>query len=490
MNSWLLLPILTPIVLGALLPLLVSKEDTKHLRIYLIFSVLLSAALTLITISLGDFSFRAIRVNDFINVFFHIDNLAIFFATVATLIWTLVMFYAMGHSIADKHNARFFSSLLVTYGAIIGACFSGNFFTFYLFYELVTLSNYPLITHKGTPEAKKAGMKYIIYSFLGAGMIFISFVMIAYFGQTTDFTAGGVFSPDALTSYSSMLLWVFLIGFVGFGVKAYIWPLFDWVPTVYPVTPAPAAALLSGVGSKVAIIAIIRLVFFIFGYDFLNGAWVQSLLVGATLLTIFLGSMLAFREKLLTRRLAYSSVSQLSYILFGIVLLNPIALMGALLHVLFHAVIKVTLFLSAGAIEQKTGKQYVYEMRGVGKAMPITLWCFTLAAVSLVGVPPTSGFISKVRLMMGAMNSSFSTLGIVGAGILLISALLAAGYLIPIFASAFFPGAKFKYEEITPSEPSRFVTVPLILFAVLSFAFGLFPAPLIDFLNSIPALLF
>ena len=489
MNVWLLLPILTPIAAGVLLSFFASKKDPKTLKPYLVLSVLLCAALTMITINLGDLALRAIWVNSVINVHLRLDDLGRFFVIVATLIWTLVSFYTMGYTIKSERDIRFFSTLLITYGAIVGACFSGNFFTFYLFYELITLSNYPLITHKGTPESAKAGMQYIVYSFLGAGLIFISFVMISSLGYTTDFTAGGVFSPEIIASRTPTLLLVYFIGFVGFGVKAYIWPLFNWVPNVYPVTPTPAAALFSGVGSKIAVIAIIRLTFFLFGHDILIDSWVQTLLIGATLLTIFVGSMLAFREKLLSRRLAYSSVSQLSYILFGIILLNPVALVGALLHVLFHAIIKVTLFLSAGAIEEKTGKRYVNEMHGLGKAMPITIWCFTLASVALVGIPPTGGFISKVHLLMGAMSSNYPTLGKVGAGILLISALLAAGYLIPIFASAFFPGAKFKYEGRSKSEPNKLIIIPLILLAFLSLSLGVFPTFLVDSLGAISALL-
>ena len=491
MNFWLLLPIITPIVLGVLFPFFARKYDASKQRIYLIVSVLLSAAFSIFALSLGEISLSVFRVNAVIHLSLQVDALGRFFAIVATLVWTLVCIYTLGFDLGETRRTRFFSSLLMSYAAIIGACFSANFFTLFLFYELLTLFNYPLIAHKRTAESAEAGKKYIVYSFLGAGLlIFVAFALIAGFGQSTDFTAGGVFSAASTSHDAPYLQVIFLLAFLGFGVKAYIWPLFHWVPTVYPVAPAPAAALLSGVGSKISVLALIRLCFFIFSPELLLGSWMQTLLLCLALLTIFTGSMLAFREKLLTRRLAYSSVSQLSYILFGIILLNPIALFAALLHVLFHAVMKVTLFLSAGAMEQQADKAYVNEMRGIGKAMPVTLWCFTIASLALIGIPPTSGFISKVQLIFGAMSSNHPTLGILGTGILLISALLTAGYLIPIFASAFFPGVKFKYEELKPCEANRFMTSPLIVLAALSLLFGLFPSILLDFLSDISTLLF
>jgi len=199
--------------------------------------------------------------------------------------------------------------------------------------------------------------------------------------------------------------------------------------------------------------------------------------------------MLAYKEKLLKRRLAYSSVGQLSYILFGLILLNPIAFLGAMLHVVFHGMIKVVLFLSAGVIEQQTGLQYVDQMRGVGKRMPITMWCFAIAAVSLVGAPPTGGFLSKWNLALGSIGSSYPTLGIVGAGVLIISALLTAGYLIPVFATAFFPGSDFNYEKVQKAEPGISMTIPLCALSALCVLLGMFPGVIIAAIRGISALL-
>ncbi|MDR2182803.1 MAG: proton-conducting membrane transporter, partial [Clostridiales bacterium] len=254
--------------------------------------------------------------------------------------------------------------------------------------------------------------------------------------------------------------------------------------------PAPAAALLSGIVSKVAVMAIIRLSHYSFNWQIIHGTWVQTVLIWMILLTVFLGSMLAFKEKLFARRLAYSSVSQLSYVLFGVILLMPMGLLGAMLHILFHAIIKVVLFLSQGAIEHKTGKTMVGELKGIGKSMPVVMWCFTIAALALVGIPPTGGFVSKWFLAMAGISSGLGAVGIIGAGILLVSALLTGGYLITIFAAGFFPGAKFDYAALSPRDPGKKMTVPLIVLAVLALVPGMFPAVIIDFINDIAATLF
>ena len=490
MQIWLLAPILLPLLAGAALPFLVSAENRSKRQVYVASVVILNALLVGFVITLGDLDLRALRLTDALNFYLRIDDLTRFFLVLASGVWLLVAFYCFRYIPADGKDSRFFSFFLITYGVIAGACLAGNFFTFYLFYELMTLATYPLVVHAGTETAMRAGHKYLAYSFFAAALVLIGFVFVASFGTTTDFTAGGVFDPALVSGHEGMLLVVFLLSFIGFGTKAYIWPLFDWVPASYPEAPAPAAALLSGIVSKVAVLAILRLTFYLFGVDFLRGSWVQTALLSMTLLTVFMGSMLAYKEKLFQRRLAYSSVSQLSYVLFGIVLLNSLALLGAMLHVLFHALIKVTLFLSAGAVISQTGKAYVYELKGVGKAMPITMWCFTIAAVSLVGVPPTGGFLSKYHLAMGAFISDFPTLGMVGAGILLLSALLTAGDLITIFASAFFPGSKFNYETLVKTEPGWQMTVPLIILASLALLLGMFPGPIIGFIHGISVNLF
>lgn len=248
--------------------------------------------------------------------------------------------------------------------------------------------------------------------------------------------------------------------------------------------------MLSGIITKAGIIAVIRVTFYLFGADFLRGTWAQAALLTLAIITVFMGSMLAYKEKLLKKRLAYSTVSQVSYVLFGLMLLSPVGFMGALLQVLFHATAKNILFLSAGAIIYKTEKTYVYQYKGLGKEMPVVMWCFAIASLSLIGIPPVSGFVSKWYLAQGGLSSVFGTLGIVGVAVLMVSALLTAGYLLPIVVDAFFPGRDFDYASLRKKEPNFLMTVPLVLFSIAAVVLGIMPGRLMDIIANISGMIF
>jgi multicomponent Na+:H+ antiporter subunit D len=229
----------------------------------------------------------------------------------------------------------------------------------------------------------------------------------------------------------------------------------------------------------------IRVVYYLVGADFLRGTWVQTVWMSLSLVTVFMGSMLAYREKIIKKRLAYSTVSQASYILFGLSLLQSGAMTGALLHVVFHAVIKSCLFLSAGAIIYKTHKTNVEELRGIGKEMPVSIWCYTFASAALIGIPPASGFISKWYLATGALSSGIETFSWLGPVVLLTSALLTAGYLLPITVNGFLPGADFDYGSLKKKEPNMTMLLPLLILAVLAVGLGIFPNPLTDCISAL-----
>jgi multicomponent Na+:H+ antiporter subunit D len=212
---------------------------------------------------------------------------------------------------------------------------------------------------------------------------------------------------------------------------------------------------------------------------------VQTVWLCLALLTVFMGSMLAYREKVMKKRLAYSTVSQASYILFGLALLQPQGMIGALLHVVFHAVIKSCLFLSAGAIIYKTHKTRVAELRGIGKEMPVAIWCYTFASAALIGIPPASGFISKWYLATGALASGVGVFSWLGPVVLLTSALLTAGYLLPITVNGFLPGADFDYGNLKKKEPNLTMLLPLLILAALAVALGVFPNPLTEFIAAL-----
>lgn len=490
MNILALIPILLPILGGFLLPFLGLDKERSKRQFYIATIVGLNVLFVIFVINLGNLELKLYKVTDTVYMFLKVDDLSRFFLVLASLLWLLVTFYSFEYIKHEGKDIRFFTLFLMTLGVIMGICLAGNYFTLYLFYELMTIITYPLVVHSETPEAMKAGSKYLMYSFFGAAFALVGFVFVSYFGTTINFTAGGVLDPTKVAGNETLLLVIFLLTFIGFGCKAGMWPLYAWLPTAHPVAPAPASALLSGVITKAGVLAIIRVTYYLFGVDFIFGTWVQTTLMIMTLFTVFMGSMLAYKEKLLKRRLAYSTVSQVSYVLFGLTLLNATGFLGAMLHIIFHAVIKNVLFLSAGAIIYKTHKTYVYELNGIGKKMPITMWCFTIASVALVGIPPTAGVVSKWFLAMGGITSNHPLLGTIGAGILLISALLTGGYLITIFAAAFFPGSNFDYKNMQKTEPNKLMTVPLMILSACCILFGMFPGPLIDFINKIAAPLF
>ena len=289
-----------------------------------------------------------------------------------------------------------------------------------------------------------------------------------------------------------------LAAIIGFGTKAGMYPMHGWLPAAHPIAPAPASALLSGIIAKAGIIAVIRLVFFSVGADFIRGTFVQYTWLTLALLTVFMGSMMAFREKVTKKRLAYSTVSQISYIMTGLAFLSPDGLAGGLLHVLQHAASKGTLFLAAGVFIFKLGSHHIDELKAIGKKMPITMWCFMFAALSLVGIPPFGGFTSKWFLASAAIKSGIPVYGILAPVVLLISALLTAGYLFPVVIDAFFPGKEeeseakpksgrhgspAKNEEPSSLEPSPLMWGPLIALSVCALLVGIFGRGIADALS-------
>ena len=355
----------------------------------------------------------------------------------------------------------------------------------YLFYELMALLTMPLVLHSGTKEAIAAGMKYLFYSIFGASMALIGFFFLSAYGTTLEFTAGGVLDMAKLSGHEGMMLVVTFLVILGFGAKAGMFPLHAWLPTAHPVAPAPASAVLSGVITKAGVLGIIRVVYYLVGADFVRGTWVQTAWMILALITVFMGSMLAYKEKVLKKRLAYSTVSQVSYVLFGLSVMNTAAVTGALLHVIFHSIIKDVLFLCAGAIIYKTHRTDVRDLKGIGKEMPIVMWCFTIVSLALIGIPPLSGFVSKWYLAVGSLEGGVPVLSWVGPVVLLASALLTAGYLFTITIQGFFPGADYDYTKLEKKEPSYFMTVPLIVLTVAAALFGIFPKPLLAVIEAI-----
>lgn len=438
---------------------------------------------------------------DELPVFFAVDSLGRIFAGIVVVVFLLAGFFSFVYMSHEQNEKRYYGFYLITFGVLMGLCFAGNLVTMYLFYELMTLASMPLVIHSGSREAVMAALKYLFYSFCGAYMaLFGIYVLYRYAPvyemagavHTMYFVPGGWLDAEAVAQSGSMglcLAAVFLM-IVGFGVKAGCFPFHAWLPTAHPVAPAPASAFLSGIIVKGGVLAVIRAVYYCVGADFLRGTWVQTTWAVLAVLTLLMGSSLAFKEKVLKKRLAYSTVSNLSYILLGLSMLNATAFTGSMLHVVFHAFIKSGLFLAAGAVIFATGKTKVHEYMGLGRRMPILFWSYTVVSLGLIGIPPTSGLVSKWYLAAGCLESGLAGLSWVGPAALLISALLTAGYLLPLSVRGFLMAPDYDVMRNDYREPKPLMLVPVVILAGATLVLGVYPAPLIHLIDGIAAGLF
>lgn len=487
-----LLSILFPVFAGIFVlirfrtPLAGEGNTNRKTLVILIGSCLIiTALLTVTALFTAKEGFTLFYLTETLPVYFQIDTTGTLFSLLAVVILLCAGFFSFAYMKHETHESRYYGFYLLLFGVLNGLCFAGNLITFYLFFEMLTLSSMPLVLHTGSREAVMAGLKYLFYSLCGAYAALFGIYFVCRNSTTLTFTAGGVLAPSAIAEQGGFLLFVAFLMVLGFGVKAGMFPMHAWLPTAHPVAPAPASAVLSAVIVKVGTLAIVRVVYYIFGADFLRGSWMQTAWICLTLITVFLGSMLAYREPVLKKRLAYSTVSQLSYILFGLAVMNGTSLTGSLLHVLAHGFIKAVLFLCAGAIIYTTGKTRVDELRGIGKEMPLTMWCYTIVSLGLIGIPPTGGFVSKWYLAVGSLKSGLPVLDVLGPVILLVSALLTAGYLLPLTIQGFFPGADYDYGRLQKREPSGLMIFPILIMTILSVLIGLFPDLITDYLTAI-----
>lgn len=459
-----------------------AATDRKTLVALTGLSLVVTAALAITALLTAKEGFTLFYLTKTLPIYFRIDSVGTLFSLLAVTVLLCAGFFSFEYMKHEAHESRYYGFYLILFGVLNALCFAGNLITFYLFFELLTLSSMPLVLHNGSREAIMAGLKYLFYSLCGAyGALFGIYFLYRNCDSLT-FTTNGALRTAAVSEHGGFLLLTAFVMLLGFGVKAGMFPMHAWLPTAHPAAPAPASAVLSAVIVKAGVLAVIRVIG-MFGPDFLRGTWVQTAWISLTLITVFMGSMLAYREPVLKKRLAYSTVSQLSYILFGLAVMNETSLTGALCHVLAHGFVKAVLFLCAGAMIYKTGKTRVEEMRGIGKEMPLTLWCWTIASLGLIGIPPTGGFVSKWYLALGSLQSGLPVFDVLGPVILLVSALLTAGYLLPPVIHGFFPGADYDYDGLQKKEPCKVMTVPILILTILSVLIGLFPDMIVNFIH-------
>lgn len=477
----LILIVFLPFIFGALLPAMRIKN--RKAKLALITTELIVELTGAIYIAMqSKMTVELFKITDQISISFAPDSVSNIFALIASSMWLLVGIYAFEYMKHEENEDRFFAFFIIAEGALLGMDYSSNLVAMYIFFEMVTLSGLPLILHTLKKEAIFSALKYLFYSIAGAFMALLGILFLSRYAATLDFAAGGTLDMNAVGEHRELLLAILFVTVVGMGTKAGLYPMHGWLPAAHPVAPAPASAVLSAVIAKSGVLGIIRFIYYVIGTEFLAGTWVQYTWLALAVFTVFMGSMMAYRENVLKKRLAYSTVSQVSYVLIGVFLLSGAGVKGALLHTIFHAVIKTGLFLTAGAIIVHTGKTKVDELYGIGKKMPITIWCFTFFALALVGIPPFSGFVSKWYLAGAAISSEIAVFSWLAPVVLLISALLTAGYLLSITVNGFFPGKNCTdVEQITESKT---MSLPLIVLAALALLLGVFSGYLTDWITA------
>ena len=397
---------------------------------------------------------------------FRIEPLGMLFALVASALWVVNSLYSIGYMRANREHkqTRFYVCFALALACTMGVAFSANLLTLYLFYEALTLITYPLVTHHGDEEARRGGRVYLAI-LLGTSIVFL-LPAIAFTWATAgtlEFTHGGILGPGLSNAAIGALLALYMFG-IG---KAALMPFHRWLPAAM-VAPTPVSALLHAVAVvKAGVFSVVKVIVYVFGTERITGLASVDWLPFAAGFTIIAASIVALRSDNLKRRLAYSTVSQLSYVIFAAALLTPLSVAGAALHIAAHAVGKITLFFAAGAIYTAAHKNAVSQLDGIGRRMPWTMGAFTVGAISMIGLPPTAGFVSKWFMLSGAMSAGYWA----AVAVIALSTLLNAGYFLPIVYRAFFRPVAGEAHGEAP----RTMVAALLLTALATVALFFFP---------------
>nr|WP_307729228.1 proton-conducting transporter membrane subunit [Massilia agrisoli] len=402
------------------------------------------------------------------------DPLAILFLALSAALWFLTTLYAVGYLEGAPERSRFFGFFSLCVTATVGVAMAGDLFTFFFFYELLTLSTYPLVVHRGTPKALRAGAVYLAYTLAGGALLLAAIAWLYSLQGQAEFAHGGVLAALGPARHGQLRL-IFLLLVAGLGVKAALVPLHGWLPHAM-VAPAPVSALLHAVAVvKAGAFGIVRVVYDVFGVEFAQSLQLLAPLAAAACITILWGSLRALWQDGLKRRLAYSTISQVAYIVLGVALFGPLGTVGALAHLVHQGIMKITLFFCAGNYAETLGVHKVSQMDGVGRRMPLTTAAFTLGALGMMGAPLTAGHVSKHYLMAGA-----DAAGAPWAGwVLIASSVLNAGYFLPIIYRAWFrrPPGHWPNESIARRglrETTLLLLVPPLVSALAVVAAAIF----------------
>lgn len=398
------------------------------------------------------------------------DSAGMIFACVASTLWLPTSIYSIGYMRGhnEKNQTGYYAAFAVCLAATMGICFAANLVTFFMFFEILTIATYPLVTHYRDEEDKKSGRKYLGYTLISGQIFFAGIVVVYVVSGTLDFVPGGYLTETMLPEPWALLVFFMMVG-AGI-VKAGVMPVHSWLPAAM-VAPTPVSALLHAVAVvKAGAFCTLRVVLYVFGPKLAQDCKGSVILAWMAVFTILFSSLIAIRKDNLKARLAFSTIGQLSYIILGICILTPLSMAGALYHIVAHAFMKITLFMAAGAIYVTTGKKNISEMIGIGKRMPATMGAFALASFALAGFPFFAGFVSKANILMGAIEAGQPMF----VATLMVSALLAITYLMPVVVIAFKNGHTDP-EFAERGEAAFAMLIPLLIAVTLSIIFGIEP---------------
>ena len=474
--------VLFPVLAGSLLPLFRFQSGKKR-AVYVETVTILTSLLTLAAVWFRDG--RPLKLFDAVEglpVALFCDGASCIFAVLVALMWPFAALYAFSYMEHEERPNRFFAWYTVTYGVTLGLAFSANLLTLYIFYECLTMATLPLVNHKDDLPSRRAGVKYAAWTITGAAVGFVALIFTIRYGDPSVFRIGG--SLTGAAGHEQLLRWIYLLAFVGFGTKAAVAPTSGWLPTA-SVAPTPVTALLHAVAVvNAGAFAVLRVTRDVFGTGLLYGTFAQTTVLAIACFTILLGAVMAVREQHLKRRLAWSTVSNLSYMLMGAALMTDEGFTGAFAHLVFHGVMKIALFFCAGAILVKTGKEYVQDLRGLHRQMPLTCAAFTAASAAMLGVPPLCGFVSKWRLLTAAAATGLP-MGYAAIVTLLLAAVLTAVYLFGPVTAMYFRPLNAGGGEETPvrNDPDDRMMFPILAFCTAMLLLGLCAEPVMAFLN-------
>jgi multicomponent Na+:H+ antiporter subunit D len=465
--------ILTSFLAGVLIFVVGEKRQNLRITINLTAAVLKIVMIGMLVVAVRggqDFLWRLPLVPG-LDLVLHLDELSLLFSTLSAGLWLVTTVYAIGYLERSPQRARFFGFFSICVASTMGIAAAGNLFTFFVFYEMLTLATWPLVVHRGTPESLAGGRSYLRYTLFGSAFFLAGMVWLYVLTGPQDFIARGLVTGELGQDLVAQRV-IFVLLLVGLGVKASLVPLHGWLPNAM-VAPAPVSALLHAVAVvKAGAFGIVRLVYDVFGPEHLRDLGMAMVLAVAASVTIIYGSVMALRQNDLKRRLAYSTVSQVSYIALGTAIAGPLATIGGMVHLVHQGVMKITLFFCAGNYAEMLGVKYVDQMNGIGRRLPWTSAAFTVGALGMIGLPPMAGFISKWYLGIGASASGQHWI----IGVLVVSTLLNAGYFLPILRRMWFlpPPDDWPDVQVMNRATRLALVVPPVVTAVLALIAGLF----------------